>query len=156
MPRAKAVPAVAAMPAKTRIVPTTMARSGRLGRGWLVRGRLVISASCCASNAIVKPTMSQFDVQLSFLGPLSILGGDATRHGVGSTGSEEMGDELAHFKTIRLCSITAALSNTIAVVVNRISRPAIAAISRAGPSKWAPQTPLEAQMHAATPVMERA
>jgi hypothetical protein len=32
-----------------------------------------------------------------------------------------MGDERAQFKTIRLCSIKAALSNTIAVVVNRIS-----------------------------------
>jgi tripartite-type tricarboxylate transporter receptor subunit TctC len=40
-----------------------------------------------------------------------------------------MGDEPAYFKTIRLCSITAAVSNTIAVVINRISRPAIAAIS---------------------------
>jgi hypothetical protein len=34
-----------------------------------------------------------------------------------------MGDELAYFKTIRLCSITPALSNTMAVVINRISRP---------------------------------
>jgi hypothetical protein len=48
--------------------------------------------------------------------------GDATRNGVGSTGSDEMGGGLAYFKTIRLCSITAALSNTIAVAVNRISR----------------------------------
>jgi hypothetical protein len=32
-----------------------------------------------------------------------------------------MGDEPAQFKTIRLCSIKAAQSNTIAVMINRIS-----------------------------------
>jgi hypothetical protein len=39
--------------------------------------------------------------------------GDGTKNRVGSTGSDEMGDKLAQFKTIRLCSITAALSNTM-------------------------------------------
>jgi hypothetical protein len=39
------------------------------------------------------------------------------RNGVGSTGSEKMGGGVAYFKTIRLCSITAAVSNTIEVVV---------------------------------------
>jgi hypothetical protein len=33
-----------------------------------------------------------------------------------------MGDMPAHFKTIRLCSITPVLSNTIAVVINSFSR----------------------------------
>jgi hypothetical protein len=36
---------------------------------------------------------------------------------------EQMGDELAYFKTIRLWSIMAALSNTIAVAINTILRP---------------------------------
>jgi hypothetical protein len=34
-----------------------------------------------------------------------------------------MGDEPAYFKTIRLCSIKAALSNTIAVEINTVLRP---------------------------------
>jgi hypothetical protein len=44
-----------------------------------------------------------------------------------------MGDELAYFKAIRLCSITAALSNTIAVVTNRISRRSLAILRQGDP-----------------------
>src|SRR5580692_3807496 len=117
MLRADAAPAVGAIPDRARLVPRTAAQSQCLVREWLVRGWLVISASCCSascctSHAIAEPTMSQ----CSFLGPLSILAGDATRNVGGSTGSGKMGDGLAHFKTARLCSITAALSNTMVVV----------------------------------------
>jgi hypothetical protein len=85
-----------------------------------------------ASNAIAQPTVSQ----MSYLRPLSTLGA-LTRNGVGSTGSDEMGDELAYFKTIRLCSITAALSNTIAVVIIRIARSARHRRNAgAGRAKW--------------------
>src|SRR5580704_1151167 len=59
-----------------------------------------------------------------------MLAGDATRNVGGSTGSGKMGDELAHFKTARLCSITTALSNTMAVVINSISRLAVRTIVR--------------------------
>jgi hypothetical protein len=48
----------------------------------------------CLVLRVVEPTMSQ----CSFLGPLSIRAGDATRNVGGSTGSGKMGDELAHFK----------------------------------------------------------
>jgi hypothetical protein len=52
-----------------------------------------------------------------------------------------MGDELANFKTIRLCSISTALSNTIAVALNSNSRRPPWGDLGAGPSKWAPWRP---------------
>jgi hypothetical protein len=67
-------------------------------------------------NAIGEPTM----LRLSFMVRCPSAG-DVTRKGVGSMAGEKMGDEPAFFKTIRLCSIKAVLSNTITVVINRIS-----------------------------------
>src|SRR5580704_16235844 len=61
------------------------------------------------------------------------------RNGVGSTGSEKMGGGVAYFKTIRLCSITAALSNTIAVVARDFAPRGGCDFRGTGPSKWAPR-----------------
>jgi hypothetical protein len=51
-----------------------------------------------------------------------------------------MGDELAYFKAIRLCSIMATLSNTITVVINGISR-AVVGNFAAGPPKMSAAGP---------------
>jgi hypothetical protein len=55
-----------------------------------------------------------------------------------------MGGGIAYFKTIRLCSIIAALSNTITVVVWDFAPAWWLRFSGAGPSKWALQVPVRA------------
>jgi hypothetical protein len=52
-----------------------------------------------------------------------------------------MGGGLAYFKTIRLCSITAALSNKIRVAINGISPTARPSAQLIGAAKWALQAP---------------
>jgi hypothetical protein len=55
-----------------------------------------------------------------------------------------MGGGLAYFKTIRLCSIVARLSNTIAVVAGILHAPPLPQFRGVGSSKRAPQMPKHA------------